>query len=136
MYRKVYLSVFIFCIKEHLFRSCNDLVGKPCQPSCQFFQCGQKALERKRTNRGTVLLCSWGGDTCVGAQCIYANCIRKKLKSDLTCGLEPPKPKQQPRKIEPKIDIETKDKSKWSLDQIPMKAKTLKKIKALKYDID
>jgi len=111
------------------------LVGKPCQPSCRFFQCAQKALEIKRTKHGTVFLCSWGGDTCVGAQCVYANCIRKKLKPDLTCGLEPPKPKQQ-RRIEPEIDIESRDLEKWSLDQIPMKSKTLKKIKALNYDID
>ncbi|MGQ9719800.1 MAG: hypothetical protein ACUVXA_00560 [Candidatus Jordarchaeum sp.] len=112
------------------------MVGKPCQPSCQFFQCGQKAIDRKKTNRGIEILCSWGGDTCVGAQCIYANCIRKKLKSDLTCGLEPPKP-QQPRKIEPEVDIGPRDKlEKWSLDHIPIKGKTLKKIKALKYDMD
>ncbi|MHA1605139.1 MAG: hypothetical protein ACTSWF_10875 [Candidatus Freyarchaeota archaeon] len=57
------------------------------------------------------------------------------MKSDLTCGLEPPKPKQQKR-IEPRVDIESGKLEKWSLDQIPIKSKTLKKIKALNYDID
>jgi len=113
------------------------LVGKICQPSCQFFQCLKNSIEMKRTNRGTVLLCALGGDTCIGTQCMYANCIRKKLKSDLTCGLEPPKPQEQLRKVEPKLEIEPKSKSeKWSLDQVPIKSKALKKIKNLDYDLD
>jgi hypothetical protein len=94
-------------------------------------------MEIKRNNRGTVLLCAWGGDTCVGAQCVYANCIRKKLKSDLTCGLEPPKPQEQEiRKVESKPEIEAKKQEKWSLDQVPIKTKALKKIQNLDYDLD
>lgn len=113
------------------------MVGKPCQPSCQFFQCLKNAIQVKRSNRATVILCSLGDDPCIGSQCMYANCIRKKLKSDLTCGFESSKPKEQIRKVEPKLEIEQKNKSeKWSLDQIPIKSKALKKIRNLDYDLD
>lgn len=112
------------------------MVGKPCQPSCQFFQCTQRALQPRRTKRGTELFCSWGEDLCIGPQCIHADCVRKKLKSDLTCGLEPPKP-QQFKKVEQEFEVEpVKVSEKWSLDHVPIRAKTLKRIKALKYDID
>jgi hypothetical protein len=68
---------------------------------------------------------------------MYANCIRKKLKSDLTCGLEPPKPQETLRKVEPELEMELRSKSeKWSLDQIPIKSKALKKIRSLDYDFD
>lgn len=94
-------------------------------------------MEARRNNRGTVLLCAWGGDTCVGAQCVYANCIRKKLKSDLTCGLEPQKPQQeQVRKVEPQLVVEPKKEGNWTLDKVPVKSKALKKIKGLDYDLD
>jgi hypothetical protein len=94
-------------------------------------------MDIKRNNRETVLLCAWGGDTCVGAQCVYANCVRRKLKSDLTCGLEPQNAQQQQeRKVEPKLEIEPKKQEKWSIDQVPIKTKALKKIKNLDYDLD
>ena len=93
-------------------------------------------MEMNRNNRGTVMICSLGGDTCIGTQCMYANCIRRKLKSDLTCGLETEKPQEQLPREEPKLEIEPKKSEKWSLDQVPIKSKALKKIKNLDYDLD
>ncbi len=56
---------------------------KKCSPRCEFFSCGQKALQVRRGR----FYCKFAGDLCEGASCKFAICIRNKLLPDGTCGL-------------------------------------------------
>jgi len=57
--------------------------GKRCTAFCQFFRCGQKALQR----RGDKLYCRLGDDLCEGYSCKYVLCVRNRLLNNGICGL-------------------------------------------------
>lgn len=56
---------------------------KKCFPNCDFFKCGQKAIQY----RSGSVYCRFVDDLCEGASCKYALCIRNKLLSNGLCGL-------------------------------------------------
>ena len=56
---------------------------KHCDPSCEFFRCEQKAINK----RGNLIFCRWGEDECRGPLCNYASCTRGKMLANGLCGL-------------------------------------------------
>ncbi|KYH38586.1 MAG: hypothetical protein AYL30_003980 [Candidatus Hecatellales archaeon B24] len=56
---------------------------KKCSPNCEFFRCGQKALQF----RGGKAYCRFADDLCSGANCKFTICLRNKLLPDGTCAL-------------------------------------------------
>ena len=56
---------------------------KKCSPQCEFFRCGQKALQRKSGK----IYCRFADDVCEGYTCKYAFCVRNRLLPDGVCGL-------------------------------------------------
>lgn len=82
-----------------------------CDPKCEFFRCGQRALIYQRGGA----YCRWGDDVCSAATCNYATCLRARLLANGVCGLsvkrktaeveEPEEPKLvvRPDKLDKKI---------------------------------
>jgi len=64
-----------------------------CNPSCEFFRCGRKALFFK----SRVAWCKFADDACDVKTCKFASCIRNKLLPNGICGLF-----VKPKIIEPK----------------------------------
>lgn len=109
-----------------------------CNPTCKFgdFQCSQKNLGQKfKNNKGWwVYECNYVGDGqtwCEGSTCKYAICIKRKMKTDGTCGMTlGPKPKktdwdEDDEEYEADVDIQKiQQKSK-----IRIQDKALKKFK-------
>lgn len=56
---------------------------KHCYSLCQFFQCGQRALDLK----GKRAFCRWVGDKCAGDTCNYVICTRSRLLPNGICGM-------------------------------------------------
>lgn len=56
---------------------------KSCDPKCEFFRCGQRALIYQRGGA----YCRWGDDVCAPATCNYATCMRARLLANGVCGL-------------------------------------------------
>ncbi|RLF09540.1 MAG: hypothetical protein DRJ97_05755 [Thermoprotei archaeon] len=79
-------------------------MGKPCEPTCPFFRCSNRAMIFKGGRFGKpglqkgrasgskmdppIVLCSMLNDPCQGAKCRYAFCEKRALLPDGTCGLE------------------------------------------------
>ncbi len=60
-----------------------DLEPKMCFPKCEFFRCGQKAMQW----RGGDVYCIYADDLCEVATCKYAICIRSRLLANGLCGM-------------------------------------------------
>lgn len=56
---------------------------KKCFPKCEFFRCGQRALQLKFGKQ----YCKLVDDVCEGYKCRYAICIRNRLLPDGICSL-------------------------------------------------
>jgi len=69
-----------------------NLEGKRCSPSCEFFRCGQKVMER----RGKEVYCRFVDDACEGPNCQYAICVRNRLLPNNICSLTVKKTKKTP----------------------------------------
>ncbi len=59
------------------------MISKACAPSCEFFRCGQRALQV----RGQKIWCTFTNDTCDVPKCAYVQCLRNKLLTGNLCGL-------------------------------------------------
>lgn len=93
---------------------------KPCAVSCKLFKCTQNAIVvRKNKNGNPIVMCRFvpGDDICQGPRCNFAYCAKRKLKPDLTCGLDlaAEKPKY------------TEKREEWE-KPIPIKSKAMKRI--------
>lgn len=105
-------------------------MGRPCDPTCPFFRCSNKALIKggrfgkpgPQRGRGGPRadpphagfpMCGMLNDPCQGAKCRYAYCEKRALLPDGTCGLED---RLAPKRV---VDIEAEAaKMEKSLMQI------------------
>jgi hypothetical protein len=60
-----------------------NLEPKKCFPKCEFFRCGQKAIQWSSRD----VYCRYADDLCEGATCKYAICIRSRLLNNGLCGM-------------------------------------------------
>ena len=57
---------------------------RPCNPTCEFFRCGQRSLFFK----GKTAWCRFADDECEVHICKYAQCVKEKLLPNGVCALE------------------------------------------------